>query len=138
MKFENSLFSNELNYYKLQMSFGNFFLFEKFIISELGDGVHIDWPKIKTVTNEVLDFYGENAKIGYISNRINSYSIDPCIWTKVYKKYNKRMVGGSIVSYNRMMCMNASFEKMFSRFNIKVSLSLNEALNWVTDLDELY
>lgn len=134
MKFENSEFS-KLNHYKVEMPFGNFYLFEKFFISEINEGVHFDWEMIKTVMTEVVEFYGTNIKVGYISNRVNSYSMDPQTWDKVRKKYNL-IFAGAIVSYNNFTFMNASIEKQFSKTSIKRCLSLEEAIQWIKSLKE--
>lgn len=134
MKFENSEFS-KLNHYKVEMTFGNFYLFEKFFISEINEGVHFDWEMIKTVMTEVVEFYGTNAKVGYISNRVNSYSMNPQTWDKVRKKYNL-IFAGAIVSYNNITFMNASIEKQFSKTSIKRCLSLEEAIQWIKSLKE--
>ncbi len=136
MKFENSPFSKTISYYKLEMPFGNFFLCEKFIISELNADIHLDFPKIELVAKEVLEFYGEDDKIGYISNRINSYSVDPQVWTKAQRfNRNNMVLGGSIVFYNDMMFLNASLEKRFSTVRVLPCLSLGEAIDWVLNLE---
>ncbi len=134
MKFENSEFS-KLIHYKIEMPFGNFYLLEKFFISEIHEGVHFDWEMIKSVMTEVVEFYGENAKIGYISNRVNSYSMNPQTWNKVQKKYNL-LFASAIVSYNNITFMNASIEKQFTTISIKRCLSLEEAIQWIKSLNE--
>jgi hypothetical protein len=136
MKFENSKYF-ELKHYKLEMPFGNFYLLETYFISEIKDGVHFDWEMIQAVMDEVIEFYGKNAKIGYISNRVNSYSMNPQTWNKVKKKYNM-IVAGSIVAYNPLTYMNADIEKRLStKTNIKSCLSLEEAVDWILNLKEL-
>ena len=134
MKFENSEFS-KLIHYKIEMPFGNFYLLEKFFISEIHEGVHFDWEMIKTAMAEIVEFYGKNAKVGYISNRVNSYSMNPQTWNKVQKKYNL-IFAGAIVSYNNITFMNASIEKQFSKTSIKSCLSLEEAIQWIKSLKE--
>lgn len=84
----------------------------------------------------VIDFYGADAKLGYISNRVNSYSMNPQTWNKVQKKYNI-IVAGSIVAYNKLIYLNASLEKKVSKINIKRCFSLEEAFEWMLDLQEL-
>ncbi|TGV01146.1 hypothetical protein [Flavivirga rizhaonensis] len=59
------------------MSYGNYFLCKKIFILELNAGIHLDWPKIQEAAKDILSFYDEDDKLGYISNRINSYSVDP-------------------------------------------------------------
>ena len=130
MKFENSSFF-ELKHFKLEMPFGNFYFLETFFIGEINEGVHFDWNMIQSVMEHVVDFYGADAKIGYIPNRINSYSINPQTWNKVQKKYNMIHVG-AIISYNNFNFMNASLEnKISDTIIIKSCHSLNEAIEWV-------
>jgi hypothetical protein len=133
MKFEDSKHSKTLDYYKLEISFGNFFLCEKFLISEISSGVHFDWNKIELVIKEVIKFYGTDIRLGYISNRVNSYSIDPQDWAKV-SKYDHMLAGSAIVYYNYMMYLNAALEKRFSKSEIHPYLNLDDAINWANKL----
>jgi hypothetical protein len=135
MKFEVSEFS-KLKHFKIEMPFGDFYLLETFFISEINEGIHFDWEMIKSIMIEVVQFYGENSKIGYISNRVNSYSMSPQTWDKVQKRYNM-FIAGAIVSYNKMTFMNASLEKQISKTTIKRCLSLEEAIEWTLNLKEL-
>lgn len=134
MKFENTPYGKTLSFYKLEMPFGNFFFCEKFIISEINAGVHFDWSKIEPVLKEALTFYTPGIKLGYISNRINSYSVEPQDWAKVATSSNM-MAGSAIVYYNYMMYLNASLEKRFSKVDMHYCLSLEEAIDWITNLD---
>ncbi|MEC3908676.1 hypothetical protein VOI54_16735 [Tamlana sp. 2201CG12-4] len=136
MTFENSTYSKTYNFYKLEMPFGNFFFCDKFIISEINAEVHFDWNKIELVLKEAIKFYGLNAKLGYISNRVNSYSVDPQDWAKIAIQSNM-MAGSSIVYYNYMMYLNATLEKRFSVVKMHPCLSLDEAIEWISNLDEL-
>ncbi len=130
MKFENSSFF-ELKHFKLEMPFGNFYLLETFFIAEINEGVHFDWDMIKKVMEHVVDFYGKDAKVGYISNRVHSYSMNPQTWNKVQKKYDMISVG-AIVSYNSFNFMNASLEKKFSKvIHINPCHNLKEAIEVV-------
>ncbi|WP_303319151.1 hypothetical protein Q4Q34_16490 [Flavivirga abyssicola] len=133
MKFENSTYSNSLSYYKLEMPFGIFYFCEKFIIAELHTGIHFDSCKLELVFKEIIEFYGKDAKLDYISNRVNSYSIDPHNWIKI-EPYNI-IKKSAIVFYNDMMYINTSLEKMFSKVKIQTCLSLDEAIEWVLKLE---
>lgn len=136
MKFKNSKFFKSLKHAEIVKPFGNFYFFEKFVLSEINEGVHFDWEMIQEVMNEAVNFYGNEAKIGYISNRINSYSMNPQSWNMVKEKYNM-VVAGAIVTYSTMTFMNATIEKQFSDNSIKRCLSLEEAINWIVKLKEL-
>lgn len=135
MRFEESKYFISLNPYKLEMSFGNFYLCEKFFISELNEGIHFDWIKIEEVMSELIKFYGKDAKFGYIPNRINSYSVNPQYWDKVDKKYNM-IVASAIVFYSTMTMMNATLEKHFFKKSMKRCQNLTEAIEWMINLDE--
>lgn len=135
MNFENSQFF-KLKHNKLEMPFGNFYFFKTFIISEISEGMHFDWEMIQEVMVHVVEFYGQEAKLGYISNRVNSYSINPQAWNKVQKKYNIIVVG-AIVAYNKMNFLNASLEKNIANTSIKRCFSLEEAFEWVSNIREL-
>lgn len=135
MKFEDSKYF-KLKHYKIERPFGHFYLLENFFVSELNEGIHFDWEMIKSVMDEVVLFYGPDAQIGYISNRTNSYSIDPQTWNKVDKMYGV-IVAGAIVTYNTMTFMNATLEKQFYKKSIKRCLSLEEAIEWISNLKEL-
>ena len=135
MKFEDSEFS-KLKHFKLEMPFGNFYFLESFFISEINEGVHFDWDMIKSVMDYVVDFYGADAKLVYIPNRINSYSINPQTWNTAQEDYNI-IVAGAVVAYNNMTFLNASLEKKISKISIKRCFSLREAIEWALTLKEL-
>ncbi len=135
MKFKDSKYF-KLKHYQIERPFGYFYLLENFFISELNEGIHFDWEMIKSVMDEVIIFYGLDSQIGYISNRTNSYSIDPQTWNKVDKEYGV-IVAGAIVTYNTMTFMNATLEKQFYKKSIKRCLSLEEAIEWISNLKEL-
>jgi hypothetical protein len=135
MKFTNSDYSKKLHHSKLSLSFGEFYLFETFFISEIYEGVHFDWDKVEDLIMNLIDFYGEDIKLGYISNRVNSYSIDPYTWVKIENTYDF-IVASAIVSYNHISLMNTKIEKLFSKKSIKACDSLEEAIKWIRNLKE--
>ena len=135
MRFEDSKYFNELDHKKLEFPFGNFYLCHNFFISELHEGVHFGWEEVKLLMDKVIDFYGNNSKLVYISNRVNSYSSDPNSWEKTYKKYGV-IVASAIVYYNDFTYKSASLEKLMSEKSIKRCISLDEAILWVKTLKE--
>jgi len=136
MEFKKSIYSNTIKYSKIEMPFGDFYFCEKFIISEINEGIHFDWEMIKSVITKLYEFYGKDVKLGYISNRINSYSSDPQSWDKLNKELDA-IVASAIVTYSNITFMNASLEKKFYKKSIKRCLSLPEAVEWVYKLKEL-
>ncbi|WP_308992831.1 hypothetical protein QLS71_015785 [Mariniflexile litorale] len=135
MKFENSQYF-KIKHYKIERPFGNFYLLESFFISELNEGIHFDWEMVKSIMDELIMFYGSDAQIGYISNRFNSYSLNPQVWEEIDEKYGI-MVAAAIVTYNPMAFMNATLEKQFYKKSIKRCDSLEVAFQWISNLREL-
>ncbi|WP_194767420.1 hypothetical protein [Tamlana sp. I1] len=134
MKFENSPLSESFSYHKLEMPFGDFFLCENFIIAEIHTGVHFDWQKIGMAAKEIIAHYGLDSKVGYISNRVNSYSVDPQDWANISNNSNQ-LIGTAIVYYNHMTELNAQLEKRFATaLNMHTCYSLEEAIDWVNNL----
>lgn len=136
MEFENSKLSNLLEYSKVEFPFGNFYLLDKFVIAELKEGVHFSWDKIEEVIATVINHYGKNIDIAYISNRINNYSLEPQLWIDFQKKHDF-IVATAIVVYTKSNYMNASIEKHIFKNSIKRCESLTQAIEWVNNLVEL-
>ncbi|OEK08386.1 hypothetical protein A8C32_02740 [Flavivirga aquatica] len=130
MKFENSDYSKSLDYFKLNLHFGNFYLCEFFFIAELNEGVHFGREQVEELIKQIIFFYGESPKLGCISNRVNSYSSDPHSWSKVENKYDI-VIASAIVSYTPITSMNAKIEQQFFKKRIKNCTSLKEAIKWI-------
>lgn len=135
MKFEKTSYFKKLKPYKLKLPFGNYYFCENLIVGELFEGIHFDWDMATDLISEIYIFYGENAKICYIANRINAYSIDPQNWLRIEKEHDI-FVASAIVVYSTPSYINASLEKHFTKKSIKRCLSLIEAINWVGNLKE--
>ena len=135
MKFEDSSYFHSLTHNKVEFSFGNFFLFDNFIISEIDEGIHFDWDKIQEVVGMLYDNFGKELRIGYISNRINSYSIDPQNWVD-FQEQHGFIVASAIISYSEFAYMNATIEKRFSENSLKRCINLDDAISWIQNLKE--
>jgi len=136
MKFEQSKWYSTLKTHKLIMPFGDFYFCEKFYLAEIYEGVHLDYHKLSSLMIEIVSFYGENKKLGLISNRINSYSIDPQSYNKIDEEFDI-IVASAFVVYSDISFMNASIEKRFSKRSIKRCIMLDEAIDWILSIKEL-
>ena len=136
MTFENSNYFNILEHKLIELDFGKFYLFEKFMIAEINAGIHFDWKNIETLISFLVEHYGENINIGYISNRVHSYSFDPNSWIKFEKDF-AFVSAGAVVIYDSISKLNANIEKQLMNKSLKQFLSLDEAINWIINLDEI-
>lgn len=136
MRFEDSPLSKSLSYQKIVLDFGTNFLFDDFFIMEVNEGVHFDSKRLNTLLAEIRKHYGSQKQLAYIANRVNSYSIDPVIWS-YFNKDDSVLIAATIVSYRNSTFMNANIEKQMSVISMKRSSSLEEAIGWVQRLSEL-
>jgi len=121
---------NNLYEKKIVHHLGNFYFFKDYVISEINEGIHFNYENGKEIIDMAYEHYGEGIKVAYISNRVNSYSLDPRDWITFYKERHK-LEAFAIVAYNKIGIMNAVLEKLFSQTRIGRFDNLDEAVNWV-------
>lgn len=135
MRFEQSKFFDLLPHFKLEFSFGNYYLFDEFVIGELHEGIHFNWDKSLEVIGAFFDYYGPNRNVAYISNRVECYSNEPHLWQQFHKEFDFVMAI-AVVTYSDFGYINASIEKKFTNKSLKRCNSLDEAIGWVKRLKE--
>lgn len=129
MRFEESKYFSLLPHSKIEFSFGTYYLCENFVIAEIDESVHFDWDKILEVIGALLDYYGENLSIGYVSNRIQSYSVEPHLWIRFHKEFDF-IIATAIVSYNNFASIGVGFEKQFIKRSLQACADLHSAISW--------
>tara|TARA_R110001583_G_scaffold883_5_gene7947 strand:+ start:791 stop:1243 length:453 start_codon:yes stop_codon:yes gene_type:complete len=123
---------HEINY-----SFGDFYLFDTFIVGEIHENVHASWKDHgRLITEELSNLYDNNGKdLVYISNRVNDYSLVPTDWKKFFKmSYNLKAYG--IISYTKTGYFNAMLERMFVNTKLRWFNSLEDAIQWVGEISD--
>jgi len=123
---------HELNY-----TFGDFYLFEEFVIGEFKEDVLVTWDDhAKILVEDLTNLYDHNGEnIVYITNRVHSYAVKPSDWLKFYKS-DYKMRGYAIVSYTPKGLLNTLLEKLFIKSRFRSFESLEEAINWAKSLSK--
>lgn len=114
--------------------FGTLEIGDHFIVGEMKEGadIHLDVvSRIIDIANEA--FNGE--RWGYISNRINSYSLNPIVHMEA-PEFEKNMVVFAVVTNKDTHRINAELEKSFSdeQYKFECFLNLETAIAWVTQV----
>ena len=135
MRFEDSLFSKSLSYNKIVLDFGTNYLFDDFFIMEVNEGEHFNSEKLNLLLNSLKSHYEPNKRLAYMANRVNSYSIDPILWT-YFDKDDSVLKAAAIISYRDSTFINANIERKMASIPMNIALSLGEAINWVKQLKE--
>lgn len=107
------------------------FVFDHFIIKQIREGVVID----EEHKDELAIYLAANFKdknIAYISNRVASYAVNPLIYKEVEKIPN--LVAIAIVTHDKKMSDNASYEKQFYNKPYGIFDNLVDAIAWVSDI----
>lgn len=136
MTFENSKYSKLLEYKKLEFSFGDVFITKQFLVSELNEGIHVDFDMVSKLITQFSEEISNDIKIGYIANRMNSYSFEPQLWIDFNNDYDF-LVASAVVTYSDFGYLNSSLEKHFFKKSLKRCHNLDEAIEWMLELDEL-
>jgi len=116
----------EFNYH-----FGDFFVFEKFVVSEIKEGVVCDYSCAECIIVDLFRYLNtsDGASINFISNRVNSYSVMATDWLKFFED------GFSLNSYmvvsDKKRFSNAVIEKLFYKYPIKHFCEIGMAINFV-------
>lgn len=135
MTFENSKYSNLLEYKKVELPYGTFYITKQFVISELNEGIHVNFEMVSKLIAHFSEEISNDIRIGYIANRINAYSFEPQLWLDFNNDYDF-VVASAVVSYSDFGYLNSSLEKHFFKKSLKRCKSLDEAIEWMMDLDE--
>lgn len=133
---KQSLFYDEV-LKELKYTFGSFYLFDGFVVSEVNEGVDFSWEQGKLLINEVTNFYDNNTReLVYISHRINKYNVKPVDWLK-FTSYALKLKGYAIVVNNALESRNAKFESLFVRSKFSIFNTCLEAVQWAATLNEV-
>lgn len=131
---KNSIYYHEA-IHEINYSFGDFYLFDGFVVAEISEGITFSWDQhAKKLTEDLTYLYDSNGHdLVLISNRNNSYSFKPTDWKKFFKQdYNLKAY--AIVSYSKRGHSIALIEKLFVKAESKRFKSLDNAIVWAKQL----
>ncbi|MCX7549807.1 hypothetical protein [Xanthomarina sp. F2636L] len=120
----------------IHLKTGDFYFFKDFIIAEFKEGSHISFNEFEEVMELGKKKYKlENDKlnsvpIGFISNRIHSYSVDLIDMFK-NSKFTNQLSAYAIVSYSEVTRKFLSLEDQYFVIPRQKFNNLLEAVDWV-------
>lgn len=111
----------------LEFDFCNITIFDSYIIVIIKEGINVTPDRNNTLI-DITETYFSNKSFVYISNRINSYSVDPKVYLSTSKI--KNLEGIAVVSSNYQSKVNAQIEKMFFKKPFEIFSELEKAIVW--------
>lgn len=117
------------------LQFGNFYFYEKFVVSEIEEGVLFNKEKAHMLLDLIHAHYGQNKSLGYISNRVHNYKVSKAAW----KAFNEKSLFNA---YASIPCVKKSFwTKLLSSDKEAMETQsfdgLFEAASWITSINIL-
>lgn len=114
--------------------FGKVEIHENYVIWVMNEGITVK-PEYNDYLLNIATKYYVNKKFGYITNRVNSYSVDPRVYFETSKIEN--LVAFAVVSKeDDIKASTTEVEKIFLKKPFQHFKSLEEATNWVDSIVE--
>ncbi len=111
----------------VKYDFCDFTIFDNFLIAVMKEGTTVV-PEHNEVLVDLANKYFKERPFAYITNRINSYAVDPKVFNETSKIEN--LVAFAVVSQQELGISNASFEKSFLKKPQKTFSKLIDAIAW--------
>ncbi|MDP5078628.1 MAG: hypothetical protein NWQ19_11050 [Nonlabens sp.] len=117
----------------LAFEFGDFELFPDVIIGKMKHGIHYNLECNQELVSSILNHYGTDHILAYISIRENDYSVDPMVY--LHNKLYNNLACIGIVENNTSKLSTVHVEsKFFKKDKLKGFKNQNEAQIWANQL----
>lgn len=119
-----------MNFTKTKLSFCTLLTSDNIIIAEINEGVVLN----QDMSDDIIYFSSvvfKNNPFVYITNRINSYAVDPIIYKGVSQV--ETLKGFAVVS-TTLSARNAEIERLFLNKPFEIFSDLEEAKLWAIQI----
>ncbi len=106
-------------------------IYDDYTLAVMNEGITVS-PEHNDVFLKVVEKHFQNKAFVYISNRINSYSVNPAIYLETAKI--KNLVGFAVVSKDPKQKMQTKVEKTFFGKEFRQFDTIEEALQWKEEI----
>ncbi|MBO3117597.1 hypothetical protein J4050_12620 [Winogradskyella sp. DF17] len=117
------------NFQKYETSLGTVYFFNNYFIAEFKEGINIDFFNFQEIHELVHNNFG-NSPFGFISNRINSYSID-LNEAQLFNESYPNLKAYAVVAYKAFTERVFELENRFFQFRRRVFKDIDSAVAWV-------
>lgn len=118
-----------------ELSIGTFKCYPNLVIGCVNQGVKINLDNALPVMAIGVHYYNESNPVVYLSDRQNSYSIDPTLHLDAHKLF-PFVLGYGVVAYNELNYRVAQLETRFLPCPGGVFRSMEAGLKWAQELIE--
>ncbi|HLW33526.1 MAG TPA: hypothetical protein VKX40_14785 [Aequorivita sp.] len=112
-----------------EASFGKVSIIDNIIVININEGYIFRANDLKELF-DIFDTFFPNQKFGYLTNRVNDYTID--LSPELYKAVHPNLTAIAAVCYNQASFKNAKFEKEFyKKGSFEAFTDFQEAVAWL-------
>ncbi len=111
--------------------FGVLEIYDSYVKAIMFEGITVK-PEHNTVLQNIAEKYYFNKKFGYITHRLNSYSVDPRVYVETSKIPN--LVAFAVVSQDPVNLSNTEVEKLFLKKPFRAFKKMEAAIAWINEI----
>jgi len=112
------------------LEIGRLHFLENMVISEIREGKHLSFKSGNSYLKLISDFYGKQKPYGFISNRVNTFSIEALDFPKFTTILTNLKVYAAI-GYTHFDKMNMDIEKQFCKVHYRDFDTIKESYNYI-------
>lgn len=116
-----------------RLDIGNFTFYPNIIVGEFSEGVHVSFENATIPIQIATQLFGDKKPLIYISNRKNSYSMNPVGYKEVVDLFPNFKAFG-IIAQTKRRRMLANLESVFIKKPMRVFDNLEDALSWAEEI----
>ncbi len=128
-------FKNKIPLAEHDLEIGYLTFYPNIIVGEVKEGIHVTYENATIAAQVIAQEYKGTIPFVYISNRKNSYSMDPVAYKELFSIV-PNLKGFAVVSESKRRRMLSNLERIFVKKPMRVFSSMNEALEWSNKLLE--
>lgn len=117
-----------------KLKIGTFYFLDNIVIAEINEGVHLDFKSSEDFFKAAHAFFGTTKPFGYISNRINKFSVSPVDFANYSLKLENIKSFCAITYNNYYDNMNIEIEKRFYTKPFYSTTTINDAIDWTRNV----
>ena len=115
------------------LEIGHMIFYPHMIVGEVKEGGHVSYENASIAAQLIAETYQGTIPFVYISNRKNSYSMDPVAYKELFGLV-PNLIGFGIVAKSKRKRMLSNLERMFVKKPMRVFGSVEDAMAWAEKL----
>lgn len=122
-------FKTEVPIAEHELEIGHLMLYPNIVVGEIKEGMHIAYENFNIASQILAEEYKGTRPFIYISNRTNSYSMDPVAYKDLLALV-PNLKGFAVVAKSKRRRMMSNLERIFIKKPMRVFETMDEAFEW--------